>query len=152
MGISIRDKGQRAERAVVDLLNPIIARVCAADVKLSRNLSQTQKGGHDLVGLDWLAIEVKHQETLCLDQWWAQAKRQAEAHSLTTGKPAIPVLIWKQNRVKFKVRMPGQLVAGNLRVNTTVDIALPAFLLWFETMLKTEMQKTVATLNQAAHN
>lgn len=138
MGISIRSKGQRAERAVADLLNSIIVKVYGTtEVKLSRNLTQTQIGGHDLVGLDWLAIEVKHQETVCLEQWWAQAKRQAAAHSLRSNLKTIPILIWKQNRVKFKVRMPGRLqILNGIHVDTPVDIELPAFLLWFEESLK----------------
>lgn len=141
MGISIRSKGQRAERAVADLLNSIIVKVYGTtEVKLSRNLTQTQIGGHDLVGLDWLAIEVKHQETVCLEQWWVQAKRQAAAHALRSNQRTIPVLIWKQNRVRFKVRMPGRIQILNGRhVETPVDIELPAFLLWFEESLKARM-------------
>ena len=61
-----RDKGQRAERAAVALLQPIVDKVYAlAEVpeadwpKLIRNLQQTQSGGFDIAGLEWLA---RHQD------------------------------------------------------------------------------------------
>ncbi len=54
-------KGKRGERDVAKLLNPILERVCSNHEipawKLARNLTQTQKGGFDLDGLDWIAIE-----------------------------------------------------------------------------------------------
>ena len=136
-----RDKGQRAERAVVGLLQPVVNKVWTesgtrvdAPPQLERNLMQCHKGGHDLVGLDWLALEVKHQETFHINDWWEQTKEQA-------GKHKIPVLIYKKNNVKWRVMMFGYLEAGSNRVRCPVDITVDAFLVWFENRLRHEFNK-----------
>lgn len=132
-------KGKVAERAVANLLNPIIAAACEREgvevCKLARNLKQTQVGGFDLDGLDWIAIEIKHHKTVAINSWWEQTLRQA-----TNGR--IPVLIWKQNGQKWRVRMNGQvaLLEGQ-SVRATVDISLDCFLSWFELMLMHQIRK-----------
>lgn len=132
-------KGKVAERAVANLLNPIIAAVCereGVDVcKLARNLKQTQIGGFDLDGLDWIAIEIKHHKTVAINSWWTQCVDQA-----TNGR--IPALIWKQNGQKWRVRMFGQvaLLEGQ-SVRGVVDISLDCFLVWFELMLIQQIRR-----------
>ena len=73
-----REKGKRAEREVVKLLQPVVTKVYQEAGKeiplLERNLMQSHKGGHDIVGLEWMALEVKHHETLQISQWWEQKK------------------------------------------------------------------------------
>lgn len=130
-----RDKGQRAERAAVALLQPIVDKVYAlAEVpeadwpKLIRNLQQTQSGGFDIAGLEWLALEIKHQENLNIPGWWRQTLQQA-------GTTRVPVLMYKRNNVAWRVMMFGYLPARDLSVKCPVDIALPDFLAYFENRL-----------------
>ena len=68
----------------------------------TRNLEQVRGGGHDLLGLEWLAIEVKRQENVNLSGWWKQTIKQADAVG------GVPFLMWRQNRKSwaFRVRVP----------------------------------------------
>jgi hypothetical protein len=130
-----RDKGQRAERAAVALLQPIVDKVYAlVEVpeaswpKLIRNLQQSQSGGFDIAGIEWLALEIKHQESLNISAWWKQTTRQA-------GTTRVPVLMYKRNNVAWRIMMYGYLPAKELSVKCPVDIALPDFLTYFENRL-----------------
>jgi len=99
---------------------------------------QTQNGGHDLVGLDWIAIEVKWYREIKahLPRWWAQTLRQAEAVN------AEPVLIYKANGSKWAVRMWGRLeIEKGRRLRAPVDISMDDFLVWFEKRLEVEIAK-----------
>lgn len=137
MGSLSIQKGKRAERQVAQILNPILERACLNAgcelQKLKRNVEQTQVGGFDLDGLDWIAIEVKHCQTLCLPAWWRQAVEQA-------GSNRIPVLIYKKHGDKWRVRMlwlqpvPAEGVA-------LVDISMDDFLVWFEARATFELAK-----------
>lgn len=130
-----RDKGQRAERQVIKLLQPVVDKVYleggleGVTPSLERNLMQSNKGGYDIVGLEWLALEVKHQETLQVDQWWDQAKRQAG------GSGKVPVLIYKKNNVKWRVVMYAKL-APPCNEWAPVDISVDSFLIYFESRVK----------------
>lgn len=103
-GKSSLNKGKRGEREVVKLLQPIVDKVYSAYPMLGdapaiqRNTLQSDKGGFDLVGLDWLAPEVKFQESFNLSGWWAQTERQAATHQT-------PVLIYRRSRVSWRVRI-----------------------------------------------
>ena len=121
-----RSKGQEGEREVIRLLAPIVEEVCGQESTLSRNLNQTREGGHDIVGLDWLAIEVKRQETLDVENWWRQTLRQA-------GDKREPVLIYRQNRKSWHVVMWAKV--GEHRCRAT--ISLQDFQDWFRLTLKT---------------
>ena len=133
-----REKGKRAEREVVKLLQPVVTKVYQEAGKevplLERNLMQSHKGGHDIVGLEWMALEVKHHETLQIPQWWEQTKKQA-------GKTRVPVLIYKQNRIKWRVLLFGYLPAGQERVRCPCDVSLEAFIAYFEARLRHEVTK-----------
>jgi hypothetical protein len=141
MAINSRSKGQRGERMVAESLNVICQRVCLGFgypiYKLTRNLVQSRNGGHDLVGLDWIAIEVKwYRESQHLEKWWAQAVKQGEAVN------AEPVLIWKNNGTKWRVRMWGRLeLEPGRRLRVPVDISWETFCAWFEKRLEVELKK-----------
>jgi hypothetical protein len=127
------DKGKRAEREVCRMLQPIVDRVYSGRGEaptVMRNSLQTRGGGADIaeIGFEWIAIEVKHQETLAVNKWWGQAKEQA-------GAGRVPVLIYKKNNVKWRVVMYGSIPAGQVKVTCPVDIALDVFLFWFEQSL-----------------
>lgn len=134
-----QNKGSRAERAVIAILQPIVDKVRDARglsrVKLQRNALQADGGGCDIAGLSWIAIEVKHHEKLQVKQWWEQCVRQAKEDQL-------PVLIYKQNAVKWKVVMFGYVPINELRkVRCPVIIDLDSFVLWFEHKLIDELSK-----------
>lgn len=135
-GLMSRNKGKRAEREVIKLLQPVVNEVYRSlglePPVLERNLMQAHKGGCDLVGLDWLALEVKHQEQQQVASWWEQCKRQAEP-----GRE--PVLFYRKNNVKWKVRMFGHLIAGSQRVRCPVDITPEAFLAYLRIRLLKEL-------------
>lgn len=150
MGSLSIQKGKRAERAVASLLNPILARVCQEEgvdpVKLQRNLVQTQQGGHDLVGVDWLAIEIKHHKTVSLPAWWRQTCGQAGCDE--NGTPISnriyrePVLIWKQHGGKWNVRMLVRLeIEPGSRLRTWGDVSMDVFLQWFEARARLQCVK-----------
>lgn len=129
-------KGKAAEREVVNILKPIIAEEYALrglpPVDIKRNLSQTQNGGYDIEGVDWLALEVKRQEQLNLNGWWEQAVRQ-------TKKGQTTVLIYRQNNCKWRVQMLGMLSSETFEVRARVDIDLPSFLTFFRHRIKEEL-------------
>lgn len=142
MAINSRAKGQRGERMVADLLNSACIRVahdlgCKPPV-FSRNLVQSRNGGHDLVGMDWIAVEVKWYAEVKsqLARWWEQTLRQAQAVN------AEPVLIYKANGSKWSVRMYGRLeIAPGRRLRVPVDISMDNFLVWFEKRVALELSK-----------
>lgn len=88
---------------------------------LKRNLMQSREGGYDLVGIDWLALEVKRQEGLNISGWWRQAVRQA-------GEGQTPFLMYKQNfkpwgfRVRFSCAHCGP--ADEVVAFSTIDADL----------------------------
>ena len=124
-----QNKGQRAERESIKILQPVVNNVfdsfgLEAPI-LQRNTLQSDRGGYDVVGVEWLALEIKHQETLNLRQWWDQCSNQAK-------KGQVPILMYKQNNVKWRIRMIGGLLVGEQVVPSLVDIDLESFLIWFE--------------------
>lgn len=126
--INSRTKGQTGEREIIKLLQPIINRVYddarQYAPQLQRNTLQSHTGGFDIVGIETLAIEVKRAEKLLLSDWWKQTVRQA--------KDKEPVLIYRQNRQKWRVRMLKEVD----RVNMIIDVSIDDFLTWFEAMLR----------------
>lgn len=124
-----RNKGQRGEREVAALLQPVVDKVYKAHgmeaVKMKRNLMQTQDGGYDLVGVDWLALEVKFQETFNITGWWKQTLEQ-------TKPDQVSVLIYRRSRIPWRVRMNGFLASGDKQIKCPVDVRLESFLLYFE--------------------
>jgi hypothetical protein len=119
-------KGKRGEREVVKLLQPIIDRVYSSRgieaPQLERNLMQSHKGGYDLVGMDWLALEVKYQENEQLDKWWEQTLRQA-------GIDQQPILIYRKAHAKWRVAMMVTIAPG---VQVRGIISVDDFLRYFE--------------------
>ena len=98
MGAASRRKGATAELEIIGSLQLAINdTVPASGIVLQRNLVQTREGGYDVIGVPWLALEVKRHETLSLGVWWQQALSQA------CGR--VPVLAYRQNRTPWRVRM-----------------------------------------------
>lgn len=140
MGINIRQKGQEGEREVAKMLNEIVAQVRrdlglhsldTRDEYFQRNQNQSAVGGDDLSSPMPLAIEVKRQEQLSVNTWW----NQCTASALRTN--SIPILIFRQNRKKWRVVMN-----GDIRLNppgaphqwieqVRVEVDLDTFKQWF---------------------
>lgn len=100
-GVGAKRKGAGGEREAKALIASWLAPVyeaCGYQAPvLERNLMQSRAGGYDLVGVDWLAIEVKRQENPSLGSWWEQTLRQSRDGQL-------PVLIWRANRTPWRFR------------------------------------------------
>lgn len=126
-----RNKGHDAEREIVKLLDPVVSAILG-EKTLHRNLQQTRQGGHDVAGLDFLALEVKRCETLEIEKWWTQTLRQAEA----LGLDAHPVLMYRQNRTKWTVVMWGMVGQVKMRVSISLD----GFAMWLTEELKNRVR------------
>ena len=138
-GKSSLEKGRNGEREVVKLLQPIVNRVCQefeeCDVaRLQRNTLQSDKGGFDIVGIDWLALEVKRQEQLNINSWWLQTLTQTK-----TGQH--PVLFFRQSRQQWRVMTWVHLRLDECSAPLQVrgEITLEAFLQFFERKLRAEL-------------
>lgn len=103
-----RTKGKSGELELASLINEQLGHPC-----LTRNLSQTRDGGHDLVvsnmesleaeRLDQMAIEVKRHKQANpgdIKNWWKQAYRQAIQIS------KIPVLFYRPDREDWTAMLP----------------------------------------------
>lgn len=146
-GTMSRDKGQRAEREIAKLLQPVVTAVWLELGKdgpapsLQRNLMQAHEGGHDLLGLDWLALEIKHQERFILEAWWRQAVEQADRAERRSFVEVEPVLFYRKNHAPWRVIMRGYLdVRGEKRVRCPVNVGPQAFLAWFRLRLLLELK------------
>lgn len=107
--VNVRTKGKGGEYEARDLvlswLAPVYVKCGAPPPELKRNVEQSRSGGADLVGVDWLALEVKRHETLAVAQWWRQAERQA-------GPGQLPVLMYRQSRKPWSFRVRARLLHG----------------------------------------
>ena len=130
MTVNIRSKGQRGEREAAELVMswaaPVLDHLGLPALDVTRNLQQSRSGGYDLIGIDWLALEVKRHETLQVSQWWKQALRQAK-------EDQIPMLLYRQNRTPWKARL--MVTAQHPRDWKTaipVDVDLESAKMWFQ--------------------
>lgn len=145
-GSMSRNKGQRGEREAAKLLMGWAAEVVETmrqygyevpDVELVRNLNQARvgsSGSYDLVGLDWLALEVKRHETLNVSAWWRQTLSQVGVSD--RGEPQVPLLMYRQNnqRWKFMTKVKVVVVGGN-QVEVTVTMDEEQTRVWLSTLL-----------------
>lgn len=147
--INIRQKGFGAERDIANDLNVIINLVHAdlglpAPLKpvVQRNQLQSAVGGKDLVGTFGLAIEVKRQEALSINTWWAQCVKSAN------GLREVPVLLFKQNHQKWRCIINCQLVlpGTNKHVEVRAEISYEDFKAWFKGLVKLELQRVSAAV------
>lgn len=125
VGKGAKNKGANAEREVAKLFQPILneeyAKIDKEAPEMKRNLEQTRGGGYDLVGLDWLALEVKRQENLSIPAWWRQTLKQSS-------EGQTPVLIYRQNNKPWKVIMMGGLrVDKGKWISTRVEVSIDEF-------------------------
>lgn len=134
-----QNKGKEGERQVIRLLQPVVNAVYEAHglepVLLQRNTLQSDRGGCDLAGLNWLALEVKRQEQLAVPQWWQQTLRQAQGVKT-------PVLFYRRNNEDWKVVVEVSMEPVNGWSMPVVATISPAdFVEWFKWRLTWELQK-----------
>lgn len=119
MGAASRNKGARGEREAAKLLLGWLADA-GIDADIHRNADQARSGGFDLVGLPWLAVEVKRAETLRQGDWWRQTVAQAK-HA---GR--LPVLMYRQSRKPWRFRTAARVLVGDGSELVSVSIDLDA--------------------------
>lgn len=106
-GLMSRNKGKRAEREVIALIQPVVTDAYEQARKrvpvLQRNTIQSDLGGHDISGLEWLSLEVKHHAKSAIPGWWRQCTEQAA--TMGVHRSLTPVLFYRMNHMPFTVRM-----------------------------------------------
>jgi hypothetical protein len=141
VGIDVRQKGAEGERQVIKMLTPIIQQVMrdmefpqekvdAALKMVQRNQNQSAVGGNDLSNTFGMSIEVKRQEQLAINTWWAQCEAAAARNN------ELPVLIFKQNNKPWRFITLGFLHVPAERgswtsLRTRVEFNEEAFKKWF---------------------
>lgn len=131
---SRRQKGQSGEREVAALHNEKFQEWGFGQLELKRNLMQSMEGGYDLVGLPFIALEVKRQEQYNLPSWWEQTLRQCGSHQT-------PVLWYRRNRVAWRVRMESRIITpeGDW-VSGLSDIDTEYYFNWLRATLRRKRQ------------
>jgi hypothetical protein len=114
-----REKGKEGEREIVRLLRQELKDLWDVE-EIRRNHQQAEKGGSDLVGVPFFAIEVKRYKVnpgkKGLEDWWKQACGQA------IDEEAEPVLIFRPDRGRWRVMLTVCPFNG--------DAYMPAVLEW----------------------
>lgn len=137
--VHIVNKGKNGEREIVILLNEVIERVIkdgdyspnvvtTLEGIAQRNQNQSAAGGCDIPILG-LAIEVKRQETLSIEEWWRQTVKSAARNGDQ------PILIYRQNRKAWHVVMDGFLPSDHKfsdLVCLRVQFSIEDFRRWFK--------------------
>src|SRR5690606_3259216 len=125
MGKMSRNKGARGEREILGILQPVVDSVWSemrpghAIPVLRRNYTQRfESKQYDIIGLPWAAVEVKRCENLSgIGSWWKQV--------LAATRPGqTPILIYRQNHGKWRVRMEPGKKAGAKVPTATADMLM----------------------------
>lgn len=147
--MNIRQKGANGEIEVYKMLNPIIQEVlrelqfpaemvAKAEKAVQRNQNQSAVGGNDLTNTFGLSIEVKRQEALSINTWWAQTVAAAQRNNEE------PILMYRQNNKKWRVVMnlyqalppiPNETGWSYVRGEISID----DFLAYFKQVVKRKM-------------
>ncbi|CAM0076344.1 RusA-like Holliday junction resolvase [Vibrio phage K251 g3] len=137
--VHVVNKGKAGEREAINFIQPTINKVyemMGVDaVQLYRNQNQSALGGYDIDGLPWIALEIKRQETLNLNAWWAQVNKASR-------EGQVPVVMFRQNRKQWRFLIPAWLhTGGKGYMQVRAEITKEAFLEWFEERLIYEIKK-----------
>lgn len=96
MAVNSKQKGARFERQLASRF-----REQGYDARRTAQYCGNTEDASDVVGLPGIHVEAKHQETMRLYDWMAQAKRDAEAG----GKGNLPAVFHKKNNAEILVTM-----------------------------------------------
>lgn len=136
-------KGANGEREIIDVLVPIVQKcmraqgfteeqIFKARTCIQRNQNQSAVGGNDLSHTFGLSFEVKRQEAVSVNTWWAQCAKAAAPNN------ELAVLVFRQNQASWRVVTAGALFlpaadgSSYGYYNARVEIDWPTFQLWFE--------------------
>lgn len=97
MAVNSKQKGARFER----LLASKFREYGYAESRRTAQYCGNTGDASDVVGLPFIHVEAKHQETMQLYKWMDQAKRDAEAG----GEGKLPVVFHKKNNADILVTM-----------------------------------------------
>jgi Holliday junction resolvase len=97
MAVNSKQKGARFER----LLASKFREYGYTEARRTAQYCGNTGDASDVVGLPGFHVEAKHQETMRLYDWMAQAKRDAEA----AGNGDIPAVFHKKNNAEILVTM-----------------------------------------------
>ena len=143
--INSRAKGASAERSLIKELSEYLGDALTEPMK--RNLEQTRKGGHDIVGLDGFAIEVKRYRRIKegdIVKFWAQAVDQAKRVG------SQPVLAYREDFCSWRVRIPWGFLMDeewDEDVDFTIEVGLKAF----ATIVREKLHSALQS-NEPPHN
>lgn len=96
MAVNSKAKGARFERQLASKF-----REHGYDARRTAQYCGNTGDASDVVGLNGIHIEAKHQETMRLYEWISQAKRDAAAN----GKGNLPTVFHKKNNAEILVTM-----------------------------------------------
>lgn len=96
MAVNSKQKGARFERTLASFF-----RAQGYEARRTAQYCGNTGDASDVVGLPGIHVEAKHQETMRLYEWMAQAKRDAAAG----GGNALPAVFHKKNNAEILVTM-----------------------------------------------
>ena len=123
--INSRAKGAAGEREFIKEISGYLGEEAVAPLK--RNLEQTRTGGHDIVGLDGWAIEIKRYRVIKegdIKRFWEQAVEQAKRVG------CVPALAYREDFKSWRVRVPLSYLRKEMNwegETWTAEISLEAF-------------------------
>lgn len=88
---------------------------------VKRNMEQNA-GAHDIVGIPFIALEVKRHEREDVATWWRQTVKNAEKAA------AEPVLVWRATRRPWSCRTRGYVALNGEWLSLDVDYPLDEYL------------------------
>ena len=94
--MNARSKGRRGEREVIEVIKTL------TDTQLEVNYSQTYGGGHDLLGAEPYAIEVKRRR--CCVRWWTGSSEFTKKKILCIEPVVVGASSGPRARNHFKIR------------------------------------------------
>lgn len=125
--INSRAKGKSGERELIGELKKLLPSEMTSE--LTRNLDQTRDGGHDILGLDGWALEVKRYAEVLpadLEKFWKQACEQAARNDEVR-----PALCFREDRRAWRtvihVSELGQGMPGGEEYEDTVEMSIELF-------------------------
>jgi len=94
-----------------------------------RNLEQVRSGGHDLVGFEPFAFEVKRCEAVSLRKWWLQCVTSASKLHM------VPVVMFRQNNKPWRFLISAKHIGLQ---NGFIQLEEREFILWAKLIIKRE--------------
>lgn len=139
--VNINVKGKQGEREAIKFLQPIVSSIYEQlnleAPTLERNLVQTRCGGYDIIGLDWMALEIKRHETLNISSYWNQVTAAAK-------EGQEPVVMFRQNRKQWRFVVRGWMhTGGDGHFPCRCEITKDDFVKWITARIVYHLDKEV---------